>query len=85
MLTGHWLVGTHASRLGAPRNDFCRSCRDEEEEETVEHLFCSCPALSRSRLYHLGNPFMSSLSELANISLKRIIKFIKAAIMAADY
>jgi len=32
-LTGHWLVGTHAGRLKAPQNDFCRSCRDEEEEE----------------------------------------------------
>jgi len=29
VLTGHWLVGTHASRFGAPRNDFCRSCRDD--------------------------------------------------------
>jgi len=33
-----WLVGTHAGRLKAPKNDFCKSCRDEEEEETVEHL-----------------------------------------------
>jgi len=37
-LTGHWLVGAHAGRLKAPQNDFCRSCWDEEEEETVEHL-----------------------------------------------
>jgi len=42
-LTGHWLVGTHAGRLKAPKNDFCRSCRDEEEEETVEHLLLSSP------------------------------------------
>jgi len=27
-LTGHWLVGTHADKLKAPQNDFCRSCRD---------------------------------------------------------
>jgi len=37
-LTGHWLGGAHAGRLKAPQNDFCRSCRDEEEVETVEHL-----------------------------------------------
>jgi len=42
-LTGHWLVGTHAGRLKDPKNDFCRSCRDEEEEETVEHLLLSSP------------------------------------------
>jgi len=49
-LTGHWLVSTHSGRLKAPKNDFCRSCRDEEEEETVEHLLCFCPALCRLRL-----------------------------------
>jgi len=37
--TGHWLVGAHAGRPKAPQNDFCRSCRDEEEVETVDHLF----------------------------------------------
>jgi len=44
-LTGHWLVGPHAGRLKAPKKDFCRSCRDEEEVETVGHLLCFCPAL----------------------------------------
>jgi len=45
-LTGHWLVEAHAGRLKAPKNDFCRSCRDEEEEETV----------CRLRMKHLENP-----------------------------
>jgi len=35
-LTGHWLVGIQDGRLKAPKNDFCRSCRGEEEENTVE-------------------------------------------------
>jgi len=35
------------SQAKAPQNDFCRSCTDEEEEETVEHLLCFCPALCR--------------------------------------
>ncbi|KAL7725088.1 hypothetical protein ACLKA6_016161 [Drosophila palustris] len=48
-ITGHWLVGVHALRLKAPYNDFCRSCRDEEEEESPEHFFCFCPALSNRR------------------------------------
>jgi len=48
--TGHCLVGAHAGKLKAPQNDFCRSCRDEEEVERVEHLLCFCPALCRLRL-----------------------------------
>ncbi|XP_055836606.1 uncharacterized protein LOC129905204 [Episyrphus balteatus] len=35
VLTGHCLIGRHAKRMGVFSNDFCRSCMDEEEEETV--------------------------------------------------
>ena len=46
VLTGHCLIGQHAKRLGLFSNDFCRSCRDEKEEESIPHLLCNCPALS---------------------------------------
>jgi len=47
-LADHWLVNSHAGRLKAPKNDLCRSCRDDgEEEETVEHLLFFCTALCR--------------------------------------
>ncbi|KAL7743614.1 hypothetical protein ACLKA6_019233 [Drosophila palustris] len=52
-LTGHWLIGIHAQRLNSPYNDFCRSCRDEDEEESPEHFFCFCPALSSRRFRFL--------------------------------
>jgi len=78
-LTGHWLVGAHAGRLKAPQNDFCRSCRDKEEVETVEHLLCFCPALCRLRLKHLGSPFIDDLTEISEINLKRISAFIKSS------
>ncbi|KAL7743850.1 hypothetical protein ACLKA6_000255 [Drosophila palustris] len=55
-LTGHWLIGIHAQRLNSPYNDFCRSCRDEEEEESPEHIFCFCPALSSRRFRFWVNP-----------------------------
>ncbi|KAL7726147.1 hypothetical protein ACLKA6_002617 [Drosophila palustris] len=63
-LTGHWLIGTHAHRLNSPYNDFCRSCRDEDEE-SPEHFFCSCPALSSRRVRTLGKPFLDDLGGLS--------------------
>jgi len=78
-LTGHWLVSAHAGRLKAPQNDYCRSCRDEEEEETVEHLLCFCPALCRLRLKHLRSPFIDGLTEISEINLKNIRAFIKSS------
>ncbi|KAL7725181.1 hypothetical protein ACLKA6_017337 [Drosophila palustris] len=76
-LTGHWLVGTHALRLNAPYNDFCRSCRDEEEEESTEHFFCFCPALSNRRLRTLGKPFLNDLSDLSYLTPRRIARFVQ--------
>jgi len=78
-LTGHWLVGIHAGRLKAPQNDFCKGCRDEEEEETEEHLLCFCPALCGLRLKHLGNPFIDDLTEIWGINLKNVSAFIKSS------
>ncbi|KAL7725318.1 hypothetical protein ACLKA6_012647 [Drosophila palustris] len=74
-ITGHWLVGVHALRLKAPYNDFCRSCRDEEE--SPEHFFCFCPALSNRRRRALGKPFLTSLGELATLAPSRIALFVK--------
>ncbi|XP_017468200.1 PREDICTED: uncharacterized protein LOC108360437 [Rhagoletis zephyria] len=49
LLTGHILIGRHAERLGVSHNDYCRSCHDEEEPESIRHLLCDCPALGRKR------------------------------------
>jgi len=76
-LTGHWLVGTHTGRLKAPKNYFSTSSRDEEVEETVEHLFYFCPALCRLR--HLGNPFINDLTEIPEINLKNISASMKSS------
>lgn len=77
-ITGHWLGGTHAERMGIiNRNDFCRSCRDEEEVETMVHLFCQCPALSRKRFLILGRPELDDLSDLRSVSIRDLMLFIK--------
>ena len=49
-ITGHCMIGRMSERTGYPRNDLHRSCLDEEEEESVQHLLCDCPALQGSRL-----------------------------------
>ena len=79
VVTGHWIVGAHARRLGLPFNDFCRSCNDEEEEETVEHFLCYCPTLSGIRTAKLGSPFMHVLSDLSAIDIRKINSFIHAS------
>lgn len=42
VITGLWPFGRHAKGLNILSNDFCRSCKDEEEEEILEHLLCQC-------------------------------------------
>ena len=76
VLTGHCLIGEHAKRLGIAYNDFCRSCRDEEEIESVEHLLCHCSAHSRRRLSVLGSAFLGSLTDLASTNIRCILDFI---------
>nr|pir hypothetical protein - fruit fly (Drosophila miranda) transposon TRIM [Drosophila miranda] len=77
-ITGHWQIGTHASRLSIPHNDFCRSCRDEEEEESVLHFFCHCPALGNRRLRILGAAFLADISGLSEIKPGTLSKYIQA-------
>jgi ribonuclease HI len=79
VLTGHCLFGEHAKRLGLEANDFCRSCMDEEEEETVAHFLCSCPALALRRNKHLGKYYMETLSDLENCRVRDISRYISSS------
>ena len=79
VLSCQCLIGRHAYRLGVPFHDFCRSCGSEEEEETVLHLLCHCPALSRARMKFLGNPFLNSLAEINLTKITSISRFINAS------
>ncbi|KAM8714826.1 hypothetical protein ACLKA7_001229 [Drosophila subpalustris] len=54
------------SKVGSSK--LTRSCRDEEEEESPEHFFCFCPALSSRRFRFLGKPFLDGLGDLASLS-----------------
>lgn len=49
MILGNITTGLCTMRididLGHLENDFCRNCRDEEEEKTVLYLLVTCLAL----------------------------------------
>ncbi|KAL7726004.1 hypothetical protein ACLKA6_005752 [Drosophila palustris] len=76
VLTGHCHIGRMAQRYGGPYQDFCRSCGDEEEMESVQHLLCDCPALQRRRKRFLGKPFFVDLGSLANVRLEDLAHFL---------
>ena len=77
VLTGHSKFGNHARRIGIPYNDFCRSCQNEEEEETITHFLCNCPALESLRHQALGSSHFSDLSDLSAVQLGCILAFLK--------
>ena len=77
VVTGHRLIGEYARRLRVSSNDFCRSCGYEEEEESVEHLLCKCPALSIRRNSTLGSFFFDELGQLADVNIRQLLGFIK--------
>lgn len=79
VITGHCLFGRHAERMQIPTNDFCRSCRDEEEEESIQHFLCECPGLARRRFNALGEPFFNDLEEVSSLQLGRLTKFINSS------
>lgn len=78
VMTGHCLIGKHAMRLKAPANDYCRSCEDEEEDESIKHLLCTCPALANRRGLILGSYFYRELSDLADVRIGKLISFLRS-------
>ena len=79
VITGQCLIGKHDRRLGLFANDFCRSYMDEEEKETIPHLLCFSPALSRRRKLHLGAFLYNNIGDLTNIHIKSLLRFIRSS------
>ena len=57
MLTGHGPLRKHLSRMGIGPGADCRFCL--EDEETAEHLWIDCPAISTQRRQNLGRGWPS--------------------------
>ena len=81
VITGNCIIRMHASRidLGYLANDFCRSCGDEEEDETVLYLLCTCAALDRKRMSHLVAINMEDLNELPCMEIGNLTRFIESS------
>ena len=69
VLMGHWAIGNMVKNLVINTPDYCRSCQDEEEAETIKHLIWDCPNLHNRRLLHMENRLFVELSKLAQASL----------------
>ena len=79
VITGHCMIGAHSKRLGLKHltNDFCRSCRDEEEEETILHFLGSCPALCKTRKELFGFYFTDNLSDFEKADISSLSSYIE--------
>lgn len=61
--TGHGLIVEMAARLRNLHNDFCRSCRAEEEIESIQHFLCECPTHRKKHFKFLRGTFFESFTE----------------------
>lgn len=76
IVMGHCTFGRHAEKFGIPSNDYCRSCRSQEENETIFHFMCRCPALALKRKRFLVFLFFASITDVSDIKVLAIVKFI---------
>lgn len=85
ILTGHCLAAAHAVKLGITDNGNCRKCDEFEATETLEHLICRCPALTRARTRYLGAPMLASLGEASKRTPGELLAFAKCASILKDF
>ncbi|KAH8310022.1 hypothetical protein KR059_010498, partial [Drosophila kikkawai] len=64
-------------KLGITDNAKCRKCDESEAIETLEHLICKCPALTRARMRYLGSPVLASLEDASRRKPGELLAFAK--------
>ena len=72
IITGHATLRKHLFRMKIVDSPLCPKCG--EENETVEHLFCSFPAFMFERVKTLGKFFLKR-EDLKLLKLNQIINF----------
>lgn len=75
LITGHCLIGRLAQRLNIRHFNYCRSCKNKEEE-SVRHLrYCNCPAWHAARFKYFGLLFLNDTDDLKDIRVSQINGF----------
>ena len=77
IFTGHCMLGKHAKNMRLTDTDECRFCEGFDSVESIEHIFCECPALDRSRWLNLGQTKIDN-SRLHLLSDNEIHKFLRS-------
>ncbi|XP_075150766.1 uncharacterized protein LOC142224875 [Haematobia irritans] len=75
IITGHLDLRAHLNRIGVINDSLCRACG--EDEETLEHYLCHCPAFTRYRSQHLGVENIPNLNRLKGVKWKQIKEFVE--------
>ena len=76
-VTGHNTLNAHLHRMGLLDCPVCAMCG--RAEETSFHFLCECDAYCRNRLTFFDVPIVGSVSELSDIPLPVLLKFIQSS------
>jgi len=84
ILTDHCLAASLATTLGILYSRTCRKCDESGAIETLEHLICNCPVLSRARRRYLGAPVLASLGDASSRKPGELLAFAKNTSILVD-
>lgn len=76
VITGHCTVGSRLMKMGKRTDELCTECN--EEEETIEHLMCYCPALVPKRIQCMGSETLECLGEAADLDIRNLHQFVSS-------
>ena len=65
ILTGHTGLRAHLHKIGSVNHSVCRACM--EDDESLEHFLCHCPAFANNRSQFLGNDSLTNLTQIIGL------------------
>jgi ribonuclease HI len=74
ILTGHCHLNKHLHRMMVSDTPLCRGCK--QEDETMEHILCDCPALSSTRKA-VFDEFWLTPANIREAHLGDVINYVK--------
>lgn len=75
VLTGHSTLRAHLKKMGRSSSSTCRAC--EEDEETLEHFLCFCPAFARFRAKYWQRDTIPSIECLRGTDVRTLLEFVR--------